>query len=815
MSPRRVSALSILAIVAFGAFFFAPELFGNRMLVTASMARWLPWQATASPDEQASVSMHPDCALSYYPRHARMHESWKAGEIPYWNPYSFCGAPFFADPQVGVLYPPNWPLLPFDPGRQLGYKVFLHALWGGIGAWLLARRFASNAWVPLAAGCAFAVNGYFTKHLGHPVFHAGASWMPWTIALALRMHDRPTLRRAALLGGAGALTFLAGQPQTAFHAAYASALVVAATWLTRPPTERPRLPRLARAAFAAAAIAGLLVAAQLLPTLELVGRSARSVLPFETIVSGAFHPADVIRFVIPDFFGSPVNAGEWSALFSRGDGFFPRNHFNSILAGGPVFVLAIWGMIAPRTWRRSLPFTLLFLVSTLVAFGSPLSKWVHEWVPGFRFSRIDRIAALVIVSQFVPAVLGAMDLAQPRRWAHRAYGIAWIVLSAVFVAVVWRQGAAIPAFLGSSLPGPAPELADATVDLIRQRTIAGLSWVGAAAVFFVAPARRWVPALPLSAAVVQLFLCALPYRMDRDPGTVFPVTPSIPKLAELLDRDARQGGYRLIRFGRDQPLLSTVRSSVLPPSTNVPYRLRDLQGYNALNDRRLGATLEIATGEPLFSQGLMANRRIAAPVRTRSLEHPLLAALSVGAAIGVEPFRATGWESIDGAEFAIATNAAALPRVRFAREARGVPEAELERILRDAEFDPRDAYWVGDGAVPSPTGDEASYAEVIAESANELRVRTRANGERLLVVADSFARGWRAEIDGEPVEIVRVFGIVRGVRVPSGTHVVEMRYRPPGLVVGSVVSLVGLLTFGLLVTLGGVRRKLVETTRVP
>ncbi len=43
---------------------------------------------------------------------------------------------------------------------------------------------------------------------------------------------------------------------------------------------------------------------------------------------------------------------------------------------------------------------------------------------------------------------------------------------------------------------------------------------------------------------------------------------------------------------------------------------------------------------------------------------------------------------------------------------------------------------------------------------------------------DNWAEGWNARLDGEPVEIQRLFGVFKSVQVPAGLHQVEMIYCP-------------------------------------
>jgi hypothetical protein len=789
-----------IAVVLFAAIFFAPELFGGRVAATANMTLWRPWAEQATPEERAAPSHNPDCNLSYYPRRFVLHEAWREGVIPFWNPYSFCGTPFLADPQAGVFYPPNWILLPWSPATQLGWFLFLHVAWGGIGALVLARRTGAPAELSALAGCAFALNEYFVKHFGQPPFLATTSWLPWVLAAALDVVELPTLRRLARLALAGALMFLAGQPQTALHGAYAAALVAGAALAVRRSEPVPVIA----AVLGAGALAVLLVAAQLLPTIDLASRSARSVLPYGSVVSGAFHPVEAIRFVVPEFFGTPLTRDEWSPLFPRGDGFYLRNQINALFAGTPVFALALWGMVAARTRRAASPFTALFAVAALVAFGSPLARLAYELLPGFRFSRVDRAGSLVVLAQIVPAALGAADLVRARGTGRRVFGAAVVAAAVAGAWLVERAGSGLPARLGADGATAAIALDPGSVERVVTRTRAAALFAAGAGCAFLLPASRFAAGLPLALTIVQLFAFAGPYRGDRAPGDVFPPAPGIARLAEELGLGG-EGGTRFLRFGRDLPVQPYPVSSILPPSTNVPYRLRDVQGYNALADRRLGELLESALGEELFSHGIWAGRRIVEPTRDAALEHPLLDALSVGAVASVDAITAQGWREIPAPGFRLWRNEQALPRVRLAPGGRGVAREEMAAILRDGRFDPRtDVLWPGDGLVVGEVGPH-DEAEVLVDSWNELAVRTLSSAGGMLVVADSWAPGWRATIDGAPAEVLPVWGVVRGLAIPAGLHEVVFRYEPPGLRIGIAMSLLGLLAAGTALTVGARR----------
>jgi hypothetical protein len=58
----------------------------------------------------------------------------------------------------------------------------------------------------------------------------------------------------------------------------------------------------------------------------------------------------------------------------------------------------------------------------------------------------------------------------------------------------------------------------------------------------------------------------------------------------------------------------------------------------------------------------------------------------------------------------------------------------------------------------------------------------------LLVVSETFYPGWKAYVDGQPQPIYEVFGALRGVVLESGSHRVEMRYRPQIVAIGAALS---------------------------
>ena len=88
-------------------------------------------------------------------------ESIKSGNFPLWNPYQFCGHPFFANPQHAVLYPLNglFFLLPFDVAFNA--IIILHFFLGGLFTYFFVRDLKVNRSGALISGLIFMLSGYF------------------------------------------------------------------------------------------------------------------------------------------------------------------------------------------------------------------------------------------------------------------------------------------------------------------------------------------------------------------------------------------------------------------------------------------------------------------------------------------------------------------------------------------------------------------------------------------------------------------------------------------------------------------------------
>lgn len=165
-----------------------------------------------------------------------------------------------------------------------------------------------------------------------------------------------------------------------------------------------------------------------------------------------------------------------------------------------------------------------------------------------------------------------------------------------------------------------------------------------------------------------------------------------------------------------------------------------------------------------------------------------------------ETDRASRWRLVgQTAREEVYENRRALPRAWLAPETRALDEAAALKVIRTgllpdgAKWEPeRTALVESEPGAAAPAAREGS-AEVVRYEPNRVDVRTKAEGSSVLVLGENHYPGWRAYLDGRPVEVLRVDYNLRGVHVPAGEHEVSFVYRPKSLMAGAIVSLLAAL----------------------
>jgi len=223
----------------------------------------------------------------------------------------------------------------------------------------------------------------------------------------------------------------------------------------------------------------------------------------------------------------------------------------------------------------------------------------------------------------------------------------------------------------------------------------------------------------------------------------------------------------------------------LQPNTGALVGLRDLRGHDlpiSRDTERFMAALDPRLVRPWFSVGSPPPRALLDFAATRVLLSP-------------EPLDGdyTPLELGDAPLFAYALDLEA-PRAWLATSAQPArnPDEGLSRVLRDPDARGRPPVENLTGQWPS--AGTATPLTVLEDGG--ARVRIPLGGELprgVVVLADAWAPGWTADVDGVDTPCLRAGGHFRAVVVEAGAQEVTLRYRPAGWVYGLWIALIGLL----------------------
>jgi hypothetical protein len=346
-------------------------------------------------------------------------QSFARGELPLWDPYTYCGMPFYANLTAQLFYPPalaaillsNWTgaeHLLYWLELQMAAHVFLA---GAFTYWLLRRMNLARA--PAIVGATIYQLGAYTasqaEHLGAI---DAAAWLPLAWLCVISLGERFRWRWLAGLACALAMSLLAGFPATAAVVFISSFLLAAILTLLRRQS-----PLVLIGTAIAAVWAVLLAAIQLFPTLQLSRLSVAQYRSHYLNTGGGMPLQSLVSLVLPNHFGIfQFDGATWKRPWEV--------TFLYTYCGIPALVFAVLAL-AYRRNRYAAPIALLTLCAALWMLGdsTPVGKTVFVSLPDAVKGSLYAAFALCAFSlgMAVLAGLGAGKVLHGRgRWVQAA-----------------------------------------------------------------------------------------------------------------------------------------------------------------------------------------------------------------------------------------------------------------------------------------------------------------------------------------------------------------------------------------------------------
>jgi uncharacterized membrane protein YfhO len=136
-----------------------------------------------------------------------------------------------------------------------------------------------------------------------------------------------------------------------------------------------------------------------------------------------------------------------------------------------------------------------------------------------------------------------------------------------------------------------------------------------------------------------------------------------------------------------------------------------------------------------------------------------------------------------GVDYYLMENSNALARATVPQRVELVTDdAERLRKMTAPEFDPRAVAFVEEQiALPASCSGEA---EIVDEIPTRVTVKAKMQTAGLVMLADTWDKGWRAYRNGERIPVLRTDHALRGVIVTAGESTIEFRFEPGVLRLG-------------------------------
>ncbi len=663
----------------------------------------------------------------------------RSGRLPLWNPYSGCGAPHLANGQSAV----------FDPFHLIAYLGRLPDAYAwmavsrlfvaGMGMFLLARLWGLGRWGRWFAGLSYPFTGFLIVWLLFPVTSV-AVWMPWLLIAIDRVFLSPGRGSVVGLAVATAAVILGGHIQTSAHVLLAGALYV--VW--RIAGTRVVEHRSSAFAWLVGTALGLgLAAVQVLPLGAYLSRSPvwgdrlREKPPWWSIARPRL--LDAACTAIPYLYGSQRH-GHPNLARALG-----VHNLNESAGGYTGLATLVWlapvGVMAHRRNPRAGFLTVLGIVGALAAFRMPLVDNLLRACPVLDVTDNRRLSLWIA---FALAMLGGIGLDRlgrtprlPRTWL----GL-WILVGGTLVVVsgglrqfepmIRARAESHYGSLGVIDASRTDRQVRAALDFLpRYYAIVGLELVILGVMAWSIRGRTRATRQVLFVATIAEMLTfgyGLNPAIDRQIHTFEPAT--IGRLREGLIPGARAVGV----------------GAELPPNVLMRFELADVRNYDSVE---LASTLRWLG--PIFEPGpeALTSRRDLTWRSAASAVHRLRESC-VGAIIGATP----------------------------------PPPGVFDRIERIGEA------WVA-WLHPAPWA-EAGPMTLLQWSRSTDSARFCVNADRPdeLIVRESIDPGWRAEVDGHLVATGT--GPFLRVCIQKGVHKISLRYDPPEVRVGLVISAIAM-----------------------
>ena len=227
------------------------------------------------------------------------------GELPLWDPYTYCGMPFYANLTAQLFYPPALAAILFSNWTGGGHLLYwlelqmaAHVFLAGAFTYWLLRRLEVGRAAAVIGATVYQLGAYTASQAEHLGAIDAAAWLPLAWLSVIALGERFRWRWLSGLAGALAMSVLAGFPATT-AVVFISCLLLAAILAVL----RRASPLVLVDTAVAAVWAVLLAAIQFFPTLQLSRLSVAQYRSQYLKTGGGMPLQALVSLVLPNHYG--------------------------------------------------------------------------------------------------------------------------------------------------------------------------------------------------------------------------------------------------------------------------------------------------------------------------------------------------------------------------------------------------------------------------------------------------------------------------------------------------------------------------------
>ena len=690
-------------------------------------------------------------------------------QLPIWNPYSFSGTPLLANFSSAVLYPLNLLFLLFSFPFGWSILIMLQPLLAAFFLYFYLDNLKLNKWAAALGGIAFAFCGFFISWLEWgTILHVGL-WLPlillsidkifehlkktewWKVPLANFKLKRIYLWNIVLII-ATTSSFLAGFLQIFFYIFLISVLY----FLLRFMKNRNR--KALYCLLLSFSIVILLIAIQLIPTIQFISLSGRSLDQANWRNNpGWFIPwTHLVQFIAPDFFGNPATLNYWGT-FNYGEfigyiGIFPLlMAFVAILHGRNAVVVRF--------------FTFLVLFAMTSALPTDISQ--IPFILKIPYLSTSQPTRLLFVIDFGLAVLAAYGL--DYFLTHKKKVLYPILIFAFLFLIIWlviimrldssshmliaKKNTYLPTTLFISISLALLFLAYPHLqNITHTKFLFGRK--NSSAIFLL---------FAISLTALELIRFSLKFNPFTPESFLYPQTKTISFLQKNLG---------LSRIMTDD-------SPTFPPDFSVMYKIQSVDGYDSLYLLRYA---EFITALERNKPDISPPFPFARIIIPHNIDSKLADFLGVKYFISRSKSESNKIKKVfSEGKTIVYNNPLAFPRAFFVNTTECFPEKEM--VIRKMFYSQTNLRLTAfieekDGCSNLPTNWSEGKATKITYSENNISVETENPDEGFLVFVDSYYPTWKAKIYNHNTNTTQKAKILltdfafRGIRVPKGKNTI-------------------------------------------